>query len=426
MTELEVARRGEVTALLARIAAEEGVDAGALGAEVAAGRAVVVAGPGRRPLGLGRDLTVKVNANVGTSTASADLALETEKTRLAAALGARMVSDCSVGGDLDAARRALLEASDLPVVTVPVYQATVEAGGAERVTTELYLDVVRRQLEDGASGVVAHLALDREVLAHVRRRVMGVVSRGGQLTARWMEAAGHERPLEGRLGPLLELLARHDAVLVIGNAARSGCVHDRLDEGHRVEARLGEEVARASNDAGAQVIVEAVGGHVHVGEVAEHVAVYKSEGSRPLFAAGPLTIDVAMGHDHLAALVGGSLAAGAGADLLCYITPAEHLTLPTLDDVRQGTIACKVAAYHGDALRRGPLPRDLELARARRAFDWSAQLRLALSPERAMERHAPGEGCAMCGEFCPMRAASAEAGYSSSTSTGSRSSRNRP
>ena len=232
---------------------------------------------------------------------------------------------------------------------------------------------------------------------------MGLVSRGGQLTARWMEAAAMKTPLGGVLPDVLALLREHDAVLVLGNAARSGCVHDRLDEGHHREARLGEELAAMSNDAGVQVIVEAVGGHVHVGDVGEHVKTYKSLGNRPIFAAGPLTIDVAMGYDHLSAVVGGSIAAGAGADLLCYITPAEHLGLPTLDDVREGTIGCLIAAYHGDAYRHGPLPRDLELAKARRQFDWAGQFRAALNPQRAMERHEPGEGCSMCGEFCPMK-----------------------
>jgi phosphomethylpyrimidine synthase len=403
MTELEAARSGHVTDLVAALAVDEGIEPEHLRRLVAAGAAVVMAGPDRRPLAIGGGLSVKVNANVGTSTSAADIDLEVRKTALAAELGARTISDCSVGGDLDRVRRALLGASSLPVITVPMYQAAAEAGGAAAVTDELLLDVLERQLVDGASGVVIHAAMDPALLAVLRSRIMGLVSRGGQLTARWMDARGRGTPLGDRLDDVLALLKRRDAVLVIGNTARSGCVHDRLDEGHRREAVLGEEVARRASIAGVQVIVEAVGGHVHVGDVGEHVRVYKSQGGRPIFAAGPLTIDVAMGHDHLTAVVGGSLAAGAGADLLCYITPAEHLGLPTLDDVRDGTIACVIAAYHGDAMRRGPMPRDLELARARRRFDWSGQFRAALNPRRAMERHEPGEGCSMCGEFCPMR-----------------------
>ncbi len=403
MTEIEAARAGRVTDVVAALAAEEGMEPERLSRLVAEGAAVVLGGPGRRPCLVGGGATVKVNANVGTSTAAADLELEQRKTALAAELGARTISDCSVGGDLDAARRALLEASALPVITVPMYQATAEAGGPIKVTTDLYLDVLRSQLADGAGGVVVHAALDRPLLEVLRARIMGLVSRGGQLTARWMEAEGRETPFGDRFGAVLELLREHDAVLVLGNAARSGCVHDRLDEGHRREARLGEELAREANAAGVQVIVEAVGGHVHMGDVTEHVRVYKEAGGRPLFAAGPLTIDVAMGYDHLPAVIGGSLAAGAGVDLLCYITPAEHLGLPTLDDVHEGTVGCRIAAYHGDAMRRGPLPRDLELARARRRFDWAGQFRAALNPTRAMERHEPGEGCSMCGEFCPMR-----------------------
>jgi phosphomethylpyrimidine synthase len=403
MTELELARRGTVTDLVTTLAREESLDPQALRAEIAAGRAVAVSGPGRRPLLVGGGATVKVNANVGTSTDAADLGLEAEKVRIAASLGARMISDCSVGGDLDVARRALVDAADLPVVTVPMYQAAAEAGSAAAVTPAGFLGVLERQLREGASGVVIHAALDAPLLALLRGRVMGLVSRGGQLTARWMEAAGRATPFEGFFDDALDLLHAHDAVLVVGNAARAGCVHDRLDDGHRREADLGESLSRRANDAGVQVIVEAVGGHVHVADVAAHVETYKRVGSRPLFAAGPLTIDAAMGHDHLSAIIGGALAAGAGCDLLCYITPAEHLGLPTLEDVREGTIGCVVAAYHGDAARRGPLPRDLLLAQARRRFDWSGQFRHALHPERAMARHRPGEGCSMCGEFCPMR-----------------------
>jgi len=403
MTELEAAKNGVVTDLVQTIATEEEVPPEHLTRLVADGSAVIMAGPGRKPLAIGGELPVKVNANVGTSTAAADLDLEMKKTALAAELGARAISDCSVGGDLDRARRALIEASNLPVITVPVYQATAEAGGPDKVTKDLFLDVLRKQLRDGASGVVIHAALSSELLGILRSRIMGLVSRGGQLTARWMEAEGRSMPLEGFQDDVLGILHEHDAVLVLGNAARSGCVHDRLDDGHRREARLGEELAAKANAAGVQVIVEAVGGHVHVGDVVEHVRTYKSLGNRPLFAAGPLTIDVAMGYDHLSAVVGGSIAAGAGADLLCYITPAEHLGLPTMDDVREGTIGCLIAAYHGDAARRGPLPRDLELAKARRRFDWAGQFRVALNPTRAMERHEPGEGCSMCGEFCPMK-----------------------
>lgn len=403
MTELEAASQGTITELTERIATEEGLTPSELASSVARGEIVVVCGRGRRPLAIGGDLFVKVNANVGTSTDAADLALEAEKVVLASSLGARMISDCSVGSDLDKARRTLLEASDLPVVTVPIYQATAEAGGPDKVTPDLFLDVLRRQLEDGASGAVIHGALDSDLLSILRRRIMGLVSRGGQLTARWMEARGCRQALEGFQAGVIELLRAHDAALIVGNAARAGCVHDRLDEGHRREATLGEALAQEANEAGVQVIIEAVGGHVHVADVVDHVKVYKDRGRRPLFAAGPLTVDAAMGYDHLTATIGGAIASGAGADLLCYITPAEHLGLPTLDDVREGTICCMIAAYHGDAMRRGPLPRDLELAKARRRFDWAGQFNQALHPERAMARHRPGEGCTMCGEFCPMK-----------------------
>ncbi len=276
MTEIEIAAKGTISALVEKLAAEEFLDPAALRDDLAAGRAVVVAGPGRRPLALGGGTTVKVNANVGTSTDMADLDLEGEKIRVAASLGARMISDCSVGGNLDIARRSLIAASDLPVVTVPMYQATAEAGGPNKVTPEGFLEVLRRQLADGASGVVIHAALDGPLLEILNARIMGLVSRGGQLTARWLGATGRSTPLEGILDDTLALLHDHDATLILGNAARGGCVHDRLDDGHRQEADLGETIAQQANAAGVQVIVEAVGGHVHVADVVSHVETYKS------------------------------------------------------------------------------------------------------------------------------------------------------
>jgi phosphomethylpyrimidine synthase len=340
---------------------------------------------------------------VGISTAEFDIDAEVHKANLAEELGACMLSDCSIGEDLDRVRRALLANSHLPVASVPIYQATAEAGDASQVTRDLFFDVLGRQLDDGIQLVVIHLALDRECLPVIRARTMGMVSRGGMLTAVWMETQGWETPLEGDWDALFEMLRERGTTLVIGNAARSGCVHDRLDDAHRREAFLGEKVAKQANAAGVQVIIEAVGGHVHAPDISKHVRLYKDQGRRPIFAAGPLPIDVAVGHDHLAAVVGGTLAVAAGANLLCYITPAEHLCLPNLDDVREGMNACLVAAYCGDAMRQGPFERDLEFARARRKFDWATQFSLALSPQRARERHRPEEGCTMCGSFCPMR-----------------------
>lgn len=392
-----------LTELVSLIAAEEQIDPSDLTKSVAAGRAVVVGGNGRRPFAVGENLSAKVNANVGTSTAEFDVGAEVRKAQLAEELGARMISDCSVGPDLDHVRRALLDSCQLPVASVPMYQAAVEAGGADQVTRDIFSDVLARQLEDGTRLIVVHLALDTQSLPVIRARTMGMVSRGGLLTAVWMEAQGWDVPLAGDLGHLFEMLYDSSATLVVGNAARSGCIHDRLDDGHRREAILGEKVAKMANAAGVQVIIEAVGGHVHGPDIAEHVRLYKDQGSRPIFAAGPLPIDIAVGHDHLAAAVGGTLVVAAGADLLCYITPAEHICLPDIDDVRDGMHACLVAAYCGDAMRRGPFQRDLDFAVARREFDWARQLALALSPRRAEERHKPTEGCSMCGSFCPMR-----------------------
>ncbi|HMF32124.1 MAG TPA: phosphomethylpyrimidine synthase ThiC, partial [Candidatus Lokiarchaeia archaeon] len=393
----------ELAEITSTLAAAEQLDPVVLRKSVTAGRAVISGGDGRQPFAVGENLCAKVNANVGTSTVECDIDAEVRKAQIAEQLGACMISDCSVGEDLDRVRRALLANCNLPVASVPMYQSAAEAGGASQVTREIFYDVLGRQLEDGIRLVVVHLAMDAECLPVIRARTMGMVSRGGLLTAVWMEAQGWEAPLAGDWGPLFEMLNEWGATLVVGNAARSGCVHDRLDDAHRREARLGEKVAKMANAAGVQVIIEAVGGHVHGPDIAEHVRLYKEQGSRPIFAAGPLPVDVAVGHDHLAAVVGGTLAVAAGADLLCYITPAEHICLPNIDDVRDGMNACLVAAYCGDAMRRGPFERDLEFARARRKFDWPTQFALALSPERARERHQPGEECSMCGSFCPMR-----------------------
>jgi phosphomethylpyrimidine synthase len=236
-------------------------------------------------------------------------------------------------------------------------------------------------------------------------RIMGMVSKGGALTAAWMIEHDVENPLLENYNDVLEILHEHDVVLSLGNTMRSGCIFDVKDKPQLDEISENTRLAKIANDAGVQVIVEGMGGHVQPAGIPTLVKHYKEvTGNRPLFVAGPLPIDIAVGYDHIAACVGGAMASGAGADYLCYITPAEHLGLPNVDQVREGVVAFKIAAHIGDTIKFGPSGADHTMAIHRHAQDWEAQFDLALDGTRAREIHPVDQKiCTMCGKFCALR-----------------------
>ena len=402
---LEAARTRRETPAMTTVAGSEGVSSHLLRRNLAAGRLVIMQRDEKLPVGIGQGLRTKVNANIGTSSDVVEIDEELEKASVAERFGADTITDLSMGGAIDEIRRKIWEKTSLPLTTVPIYQAVVEAGSIAAVTESHILRVIRKQVLGGVSSIVAHAGFTFEMLGDLRgsKRIMGMVSKGGSFTSAWMLENSDENPFLSSFEDICEILSEKDVVLSLGNTMRSGCVHDLMDWPQEKEILMNAQLARKANSLGVQVIVEGMGGHVGPGRISEYVAHYKAlTDHRPLFVAGPLPIETGVGYDHIAGCVGGALAAGAGADYLCYITPGEHLALPSPAQVREGVIAFKIAAHIGDAMKYGLMPEDRVLAEHRRARDWEGVFKCAIDGDRAREIHSQSgtDGCTMCGKYC--------------------------
>ena len=414
-TQLEAAWRGTVTPEMEAVARVEGVSPGELRERIARGEAVILKNRVREiaPVGIGKGLRTKVNANVGTPPEAPDPDLELRKAVAAWRAGADTLMDLSLGGDLRAIRRRIMAEVPLPLGTVPVYQVAMEALGREGTvvayTADELLAAIEDQAREGVDFMTVHCGVTRRVLPLLERsrRLTGVVSRGGALHIDWMVQHGEENPLYARFDDLLEIARSHDVVLSLGDGLRPGSLADAGDPLQMAELlALGELVERA-REAGVQVMVEGPG-HVPLPEIEAQVRAAKSicRGA-PFYVLGPLPTDIVAGYDHIAAAVGGALAAWAGADFLCYVTPAEHLGVPTEEEVRIGVIAARIAAHIADvAVLPGARLRDERMSRARGRLDWEGMAREALDPGPVRERAQAPEGgpCALCGELCPMSA----------------------
>jgi len=415
MTQLEIARKGGLSPEVAAAAELEQVEPEVIRQGLAAGTIVLPANVNRarsRPAAIGAALRIKVNANIGSS--AEDPSPEGAVARLEAALAAEAdtVMDLSTAGDLDDIRRRVASACPSPLGTVPIYQAAVEA--VERgeivpaMTSDDLFEVIRKQAEDGVDFITVHCGVTRETadLALGGDRLTNVVSRGGAMTISWMRANHAENPLYERFDDLLDICRESDVTLSLGDGLRPGCIADASDRAQFTElAILGELVLRA-REAGVQAMVEGPG-HVPLDQVAANVVLQKRMcHGAPFYVLGPIVTDVAPGYDHITGAIGGALAGMAGADFLCYLTPAEHLGLPRAEEVREGVMATRAAAHAADIVRLGRKARawDDEMARARGQLDWNEQFRLALDPERARSRHRPAgkddAACSMCGPYC--------------------------
>ncbi len=416
MTQLETANQGRISAEMEAAAQAEPVAAEFIREGLAAGTIVLPANrhhSNLRPLAIGAGLRIKVNANIGSSAEDAEEEHTRRRLRAALDAGADAVMDLSTAGDLDAVRRTVIRESAAPVGTVPIYQAAVEAvakaGVVAAMTEDDLFAVIEKQARDGVDFITVHCGVTRETakLATEGGRLTGVVSRGGALTVCWMKENGRENPLYARFDDLLDICREHDVTLSLGDGLRPGCLADGSDRAQIAEtAVLGELVLRARK-AGVQAMVEGPG-HLPLDQVAANVILQKRlcHGA-PFYVLGPLVTDIAPGYDHITAAIGGAVAGMAGADFLCYVTPSEHLGLPTQQEVREGVIAARIAAHAADVVRLGARARrrDDEMAAARGSLDWEKQFHLALDPERAKERYQPGgaEGmaaCSMCGPYC--------------------------
>ncbi len=418
MTQINKARRGVLTRQIRRVARAERLAADRLGELVAGGLVVIpwnpLHGP-TQPAGIGRGLRTKVNVNIGTSRDFPKLSDELRKLKASLENGADALMDLSTGGDIRRIRRAILKGTPVPLGTVPIYEAAIRAiderGSIVEMTEEDLFTAVEGQAAEGVDFMTVHAGLTLKAIDRLKRqgRVADIVSRGGAFHLAWMLHRGHENPFYARYDRLLEIARRHDVTLSLGDGLRPGSIIDATDRPQVEELlTLGELVDRAWA-AGVQVMVEGPG-HVPLDQVEMNMRLQKQVcREAPFYVLGPLVTDIAPGYDHIVAAIGGALAGTAGADFLCYVTPAEHLGLPTVDDVREGLIASRIAAHAADIVKGvpGARERDREMSRARKRLDWKTQQRLAIDPRKfasvRRRRRTRTSACSMCGDFCAMR-----------------------
>jgi len=400
-TQLESALEGSITKEMAYVSAKENVELHFIAKGISEGKIVIMTREHKPPLGIGLGLTTKVNANIGTSSYG-EILDETEKARIAERFGADTLCEMSMSGDIDKIRKKIFEETSIPITTVPIYQAKVEQ--VSSMTSKEILKTLEKHVDEGVSAVVLH-TITRDMFSSVCKssRILKMVSKGGSVTASWMIENKSENPFIENFDDVLKILYRKDVVLCLGNAMRSGCVCDEMDKLQRAEAKLNAELAKKANEANVQVIIEGAGGHISIKNIKKYIKYYKKiTGERPLFVAGPLPTDIALGYDNISACVGGSIASAAGADYLCYITPSEHLSLPNIDDVREGVISCKIAAHIGDSVKFGLSEKDIKMAYMRKSHKWEEQFKLAIDGGEKAEKYHPERygACTMCGKYC--------------------------
>lgn len=415
-TQMDAARKGITTPQMEAVAAKEGIDVAHLRALVAKGEAVIPANVHHAsldPHGIGFALRTKINVNLGTSRDWSDLDMEMEKVADAVRMGAESIMDLSTYGDTRAFRRRLTAECPAIIGTVPIYDAVVHYGKALRdITAAEWLDVLRMHAEDGVDFVTLHCGMNRAVAQRVRdnRRLMNVVSRGGSLMFAWMMMTGEENPYYEHFDEVLDICRAHDVTISLGDSCRPGCLADAGDLCQTEELVLLGDLTRRAWAAGVQVIVEGPG-HVPLDQVAAQMQLQRTVcQDAPFYVLGPLVTDVAPGYDHITAAIGGAAAASAGAAFLCYVTPAEHLRLPTLEDMKEGIVAARIAAHAADIAKGIPGARDWDdrMSQARREVDWEGMFAQAIDPEKARRYRAESQPeqadtCTMCGKMCAVR-----------------------
>ena len=391
-TQMQLAREGKITEAMRQAAQSEHIEAETLRERIAKGTVALCANINHaalKPCAVGEGLSTKVNANIGTSSTYPDIEPELKKLDEAVKCGADAVMDLSTGNHIDVSRRRIIEHSPIMVGTVPIYQATVRAirehGAVVEMTEEDLLSTIEEQAKDGADFMTLHCGVTLDAIQRMRRqgRVMDIVSRGGSFIAGWMLHNERENPLYERYDDILDICEKYDVTISLGDGMRPGCTADATDRAQLTELiTLGELVDRAWKR-GVQVMVEGPG-HVPYNQIAANMTLEKRLcRNAPFYVLGPLVTDIAPGYDHITAAIGGTLAAASGADFLCYVTPAEHLALPTIEDVHTGVITSRIAAHAADLVKGipGAADWDRKMAQARKVLDWDAQLALAIDPE---------------------------------------------
>lgn len=394
----------------------EGIEPAKLKKLVKSGRAIVPSNPRHRilrPCAIGEGLRVKVNANIGTSRDHIDIEEELEKVRVAVRYGADAIMDLSTGGNIREIRRMVIRESPVPVGTVPIYEAVCgisKKGGPAAMRPDDLFKAIERHAKDGVDFMTVHCGVTKQTAASLKKhkRVTGVVSRGGALLIAWMHENGLENPLYEDYDYLLEMAKEHQFALSLGDGLRPGCIADASDVPQFHELLVLGKLVERARKAGVQAMVEGPG-HIPLNQIEANVSVEKAlcHGA-PFYVLGPLVTDVGAGYDHITGAIGGALAAYFGADFLCYVTPSEHLSLPTVEDVREGVVASRIAAHAADIARGRGAAWDREMSVARKAFDWKRMYELSVDPEKAKERRQKRKSnspdvCSMCGDLCAMK-----------------------
>ncbi len=417
-TRIELARQGIITEEVKEVATQERIAPEELSKDIAQGLTVISRNINHdiKPLGIGRGLSTKVNANIGTSRDRVSLEEEMEKLDVLIQYGADAVMDLSTGGPIKDIRRLLMRRSTIAVGTVPIYEAVARAaeekGSISKMTADELFEAIEGHAEEGVDFITVHCGLTRKTIETLREdsRILDIVSRGGSFLVEWMIYNDRENPLYEQYDRLIEISRKYDVTLSLGDGARPGCLADATDRTQMEELlTLGALRDRALKE-GVQVIIEGPG-HVPINQVELNMKIQKEicKGA-PFYVLGPLVTDIAMGYDHIAAAIGGAIGGAAGADFLCYVTPSEHIRLPNIEDVKEGVIASKIAAHAADIAKGvpGAIEMDIEMAKRRKALDWNGQIEMSLNPEKVKSWRAevpPTESkvCSMCGEFCAIK-----------------------
>ena len=413
MTQLEKARNNEVTPEIKIVAEKENTDLKKLIKNIAEGKVVIPASRLHKnliPIGIGERLKVKVNANIGSSPDKADLDYELEKLKVCINAKTDTVMDLSTGGDIDRIRREIIKNSNIPVGTVPIYQAACSVDDVIELDEKDFINGIRKHIEDGVDFITIHAGLLRRSIPLIKKRLMGVVSRGGALTLRWMIHHHKENPIFENFDEILKMAKNYDVTLSLGDGLRPGCLKDSTDEAQISELKaLGDLTLRAW-DENVQVMIEGPG-HIPLHEIEKNIKLEKKicHGA-PFYVLGPIVTDIAPGYDHITSAIGGCVAAYYGADFLCYVTASEHLGLPNVEEVKEGVIASRIAAHAADVARGlyGSINWDNEMSEARSNLDWKRMLELSINPDIAREIHerctdADEDVCSMCGKFCSVK-----------------------
>jgi len=391
--------------MMKEIAKKEGISEEKIERRVKNGSIVIVKNSERdiEPLAIGEGIHVKVNANIGTSTDLVDTKKELDKAKAAIKAGTDTIMDLSVGGDLDQIRRAILENTDIPLGTVPVYQAFIER--KVDMDANSILDVIEKHCRDGVDFLTLHCGITKDIVDNLGERLIPITSRGGSFIAAWIIKNQQENPLYTNFDHVLEIVKEYDAVISLGDALRPASIHDASDWCQFQELLNLGKLTKMARQGGVPIIIEGPG-HLPLDHIEMNMKLEKKVcDNSPFYVLGPLVTDIALGYDHISGAIGGALAAIHGADFLCYVTPSEHLGLPTVEDVREGVIASKIAAHAADIVRLGDRSRDDELSRARKELDWDRLFQLCIDPS-VREKHKELVGkkvCTMCGKYCALK-----------------------